>query len=128
MRSRPTCFAAASNRIAKDRAIRDKHEQRLLADIDKLSRRIANKKPEKTRASRRPPANISRIRTGPAGYSPEHGLPPFDVCAREHIKFDGPQRSALPELIHRATCEFSRGSKCEKKMDSRSGTTPLERR
>ena len=30
--------------IAEDRAIRDKHEQRLLADIDKLSRRIANKR------------------------------------------------------------------------------------
>jgi transposase len=40
----------SEQRIAKDRAIRDKHEQRLLADIDKLSRRIANKrlvKPEK---------------------------------------------------------------------------------
>jgi transposase len=34
----------SEQRIAKDRAIRDKHEQRLLADIDKLSRRIANKK------------------------------------------------------------------------------------
>src|SRR6516162_8499625 len=40
----------SEQRIAKDRAIRDKHEQRLLADIDKLSRRIANKrlvKPDK---------------------------------------------------------------------------------
>ena len=40
----------SEQRIAKDRAIRGKHEQRLLADIDKLSRRIANKrlvKPEK---------------------------------------------------------------------------------
>jgi transposase len=34
----------SEQRIAKDRAIRDKHEQRLLADIDKLSRRIADKK------------------------------------------------------------------------------------
>jgi transposase len=34
----------SEQRIAKDRAIRDKHEQRLLADIEKLSRRIANKK------------------------------------------------------------------------------------
>ena len=34
----------SAQRIAKDRAIRDKHEQRLLADIDKLSRRIANKR------------------------------------------------------------------------------------
>jgi transposase len=34
----------SEQRIAKDRAIRDKHERRLLADIDKLSRRIANKK------------------------------------------------------------------------------------
>jgi hypothetical protein len=37
----------SEQRIAKDRAIRDKYEQRFLADIDKLSRRIANKKPEK---------------------------------------------------------------------------------
>jgi transposase len=34
----------SEQRIAKDRAIRDKHEQRLLADIDKLARRIAGKK------------------------------------------------------------------------------------
>jgi transposase len=34
----------SQQRIAKDRAIRDKHEQRLLADIDKLARRIADKK------------------------------------------------------------------------------------
>ena len=34
----------SEQRIAKDRAIRDKHEQRLLADIGKLSSRIANKK------------------------------------------------------------------------------------
>ena len=34
----------SEQRIAKDRAIREKHEQRLLADIDKLSRRIADKK------------------------------------------------------------------------------------
>jgi len=34
----------SEQRIAKDRAIRDKHEQRLLADLDKLARRIANKK------------------------------------------------------------------------------------
>jgi transposase len=34
----------SEQRIAKDRAIRDKHEQRLLADIEKLSRRIAEKK------------------------------------------------------------------------------------
>jgi hypothetical protein len=33
-----------TNRIAKDRTTRDKHEQRLLANIGKLSRRIANKK------------------------------------------------------------------------------------
>ena len=40
----------SEQRIAKDRAIRSKHEQRLLADIDKLSRRIADKrliKPDK---------------------------------------------------------------------------------
>ena len=40
----------SEQRIAKDHAIRSKHEQRLLADIDKLSRRIADKrlvKPEK---------------------------------------------------------------------------------
>jgi transposase len=40
----------SEQRIAKDRAIRDKHEQRLLVDIGKLSSRIANKKlvkPEK---------------------------------------------------------------------------------
>ena len=34
----------SEQRIAKDRAIREKHEQHLLADIDKLSRRIADKK------------------------------------------------------------------------------------
>ena len=34
----------SEQRIAKDRAIRDKHEQRLRADIDKLARRIADKK------------------------------------------------------------------------------------
>jgi transposase len=34
----------SEQRIAKDRAIRSKHEQRLLADIDKLSRRIADKR------------------------------------------------------------------------------------
>ena len=34
----------SEQRIAKDRAIREKHEERLLADIDKLSRRIADKK------------------------------------------------------------------------------------
>ena len=33
----------SEQRIAKDRAIRSKQEQRLLADIDKLSRRIADK-------------------------------------------------------------------------------------
>jgi transposase len=40
----------SEQRSAKDRAIRSKHEQRLLADIDKLSRRIADKrlaKPDK---------------------------------------------------------------------------------
>jgi transposase len=40
----------SQQRIAKDHAIRNKHEERLLADIDKLSRRIADKKlvkPEK---------------------------------------------------------------------------------
>jgi len=40
----------SQQRLAKDHAIRSKHEQRLLADIDKLSRRIADKrlvKPEK---------------------------------------------------------------------------------
>jgi transposase len=40
----------SEQRIAKDRAIRSKHEQRLRADIDKLSRRIADKgliKPDK---------------------------------------------------------------------------------
>lgn len=40
----------SEQRIAKDHAIRSKHEQRLLADIDKLSRRIAEKrlvKPDK---------------------------------------------------------------------------------
>lgn len=40
----------SEERIAKDRAIRSKHEQRLLADIDKLSRRIGDKrliKPDK---------------------------------------------------------------------------------
>jgi transposase len=34
----------SEQRIAKDQAIRVKHEQRLLADIDKLARRIADKK------------------------------------------------------------------------------------
>jgi len=34
----------SEQRIAKDRAIREKHEQRLLADIDKLSRRKTNRK------------------------------------------------------------------------------------
>jgi transposase len=34
----------SEQRIAKDRAIRDKHERRLLADIEKLSRRVAEKK------------------------------------------------------------------------------------
>jgi transposase len=34
----------SEQRIAKDAAIRAKHEQRLLVDIDKLSRRIADKK------------------------------------------------------------------------------------
>jgi transposase len=40
----------SEQRIAKDRAIRSRHEQRLLADVDKLSRRIADKrliKPDK---------------------------------------------------------------------------------
>ena len=46
----PMCSTSSEQRIAKDHAIRSKHEQRLLADIDKLSRRIADKrlvKPEK---------------------------------------------------------------------------------
>lgn len=34
----------SEQRVAKDQAIRDRHEQRLRADIDKLSRRIADKK------------------------------------------------------------------------------------
>ena len=44
----------SEQRIAKDRAIRGKHEERLLADIDKLSRRIADGRLVKSRRSIRP--------------------------------------------------------------------------
>ena len=44
----------SEQRIAKDRAIRSKHEQRLLADIDKLSRRIADKRLIKPARSTKP--------------------------------------------------------------------------
>jgi Transposase DDE domain len=57
-------LCCSEQRIAKDRAIRNKHEQKLLADIEKLSQRVANRqlvKPEKINQASRP-ASIFGIR------------------------------------------------------------------